>query len=55
MQACTLFSISRTVLYFDATFLYTVESPLMTTSPQQPPLYNGHFFWRTVHALTLHV
>ena len=27
--------------------MYTVEPP------QQPPPYNGHFFWRTVHTLTL--
>ena len=45
----------------------TVEPLLMATSPQQPlfladspyidscfdPLYNGQFFWRTVHTLTL--
>ena len=25
----------------------------MATSPQWPPLYNGHFFLQTVHTLTL--
>ena len=24
----------------------TIEPPLTATSPQQPPLYNGHFFFR---------
>ena len=27
----------------------TVEPSLMATSPQPPPLYNGQFFWLTVH------
>ena len=35
--------------------MYTVEPPLTGTFPQRPPLYNGHFFWRTVHTLTLDV
>ena len=26
---------------------------LMATSPQRPPLYNGHFFWQTVHTFAL--
>ena len=31
----------------------TVEPPITATSPQPPPLYNGHFFWLTVHTFTL--
>ena len=31
----------------------TVEPSLMATSPQQLPLYNGHFFWWTVHTFEL--
>ena len=27
----------------------TVKPSLMATSQQRPPLYNGHFVWRTVH------
>ena len=27
-------------------------SPLTPISPQRPPLYNGHLFWRTVHTFT---
>ena len=34
-------------------YRYTVEPPITTTSPQRPPLFNGHFFGRTVHTLTL--
>ena len=31
----------------------TVKPPPTATSRQQPPLYNGHFFWQTVHTFTL--
>ena len=31
----------------------TVEPPLMATSSQRLPLYNGYLFWWTVHTLTL--
>ena len=31
----------------------TGEPPVTATSPQPPPLYNGQFFWLTVHTLTL--
>ena len=31
----------------------TVERSLTATSPQPPPLYDGQFFWLTVHTLTL--
>ena len=31
----------------------TVKPPPTATSRQEPPLYNGHFFWLTVHTLTL--
>ena len=38
-------------LYFDIG--KTVEPRLTATSLQRPTLYNGHFFWRTVHTFTL--
>ena len=40
--------------YHNSEIACTVERPLTVTSPQWPPLYNGHFFfWRTVHTFTL--
>ena len=34
--------------------LASVEPPLMSaTCPKQPFLYNGYFFWQTIHILTL--
>ena len=38
--------------YHNSEIACTVKRPLMVISPQQPPLYNGHFFGgQSIHSL----
>ena len=41
------------LIYYFVKIEGRVQPSLSATSPQQLPLYNGHFFGRTVHTLEL--